>query len=153
MGAADHLEGRCHCGAVHVVLELSRRAEEIELRACQCSFCRRHGARALADIEGRALITVRKDSDLNRYRFGKRTADFLICAGCGVYIAAVTDGKVATVNVAGLDIPAFRERGAMAVDYSGESTDERLERRRARWMPVEIRIGATLAAREKEACG
>jgi hypothetical protein len=125
----------------------------MELRACQCSFCRRHGARTLADVQGRAVIESASEASIHRYRFGPWTADFLICAGCGVYIAAVTDRKVATVNVAGLDIPAFREGSAMTVDYSGETADERLQRRRAHWMPVEIRIGAALAAGEKEACG
>ena len=152
-GAAGHLEGSCHCGAVHVTLELSRAPEALELRACQCSFCRRHGARTLTDRDGRASIAVRGGHDLRRYRFGAQTADFLICGTCGVYIAAVVDGRLGTVNVAGLGIPAFETREAIPADYSGESAGDRLARRRARWMPVEMSDDAVLAARSKQACG
>ena len=152
MGGGEHHEGTCHCGAVHVTLELSRPAEAVELRACQCAFCRRHGACTMTDRDGRALIAMREAGDLCRYQFGERTADFLLCARCGVYIAAVVDGRLGTVNAAGLDIPAFREHRAVAVDYSGESGEERLRRRRARWMPMTITVGAPAPVRQKEAC-
>jgi hypothetical protein len=152
-GAAGHLEGSCHCGAVHVTLELSRAPEAVELRACQCAFCRRHGARTLTDRDGRAVIAVRGGNELRRYRFGARTADYLICGSCGVYVAAVVDDRFATINAAGLAIPAFAAREAVPADYSGESAADRLSRRRARWMPVAIDPHAPVAARQKEACG
>jgi hypothetical protein len=153
MGGAGHIEGTCHCGAVHVAIELSRPASEVELRACQCSFCRRHGARTLTDEQGQALIAVRDPRVLSHYRFGLHTADYLICRTCGTYIAAVVDGRSATVNVGGLDLAAFRDRDATPVDYSAESAGDRLNRRRSRWMPIDIRIKAIPAARQKEACG
>ena len=92
MGAGAHMSGSCHCGAVRVGVRLSRSPAEIELRACQCSFCRRHGARTFADPAGHALIESASAADIRHYRFGQRTADFLICAECGVYIAAVIEG-------------------------------------------------------------
>jgi hypothetical protein len=80
--------GGCHCGALTVTFESSRPAASIERRACQCSFCRSHSALTVSDADG----ALRIDADpaaLVRYRFGLKTADFLICARCGVYVGAI----------------------------------------------------------------
>jgi hypothetical protein len=48
------------------------------------------------------------------YSFGTRTADFLICRRCGVFIAAVSDLETvpcAVVNVNCLDAHAFYSTG------------------------------------------
>jgi hypothetical protein len=156
MGAGAHIHGSCHCGAVRVSVQLSRAPEAIELRACQCSFCRRHGARTFADPAGSAVIESETETAIHRYRFGVRTADFLLCAHCGVYIVAVIDtpgGHRATINAAGLGFAEFDGRGAVASHYDAESRDERVERRHQRWMPVDIRICTPAAVRQKEACG
>ena len=153
MGAGAHIDGSCHCGAVRVSVRLSRTPQEIELRACQCSFCRRHGARTFADPSGHALIESASAADIRHYRFGQRTADFLLCAECGVYVAAVIetpDGLRATINAAGLALPGFDGRQAVPADFGAESRAERLERRRARWMPAELRVNALTRAPEKE---
>ena len=62
----------------------------MELRACRCSFCRKHNTRAAADPKGQITITVTDPALLNRYSFGYRTAEYLLCRDCGVYVAAVT---------------------------------------------------------------
>ena len=145
MGAGAHIHGSCHCGAVRVNVRLSRTPQDIELRACQCSFCRRHGARTFADPSGHALIESASAADIGHYRFGQRTADFLLCAECGVYVAAVIetpDGLRATINAAALALPGFDGRQAVPADFGAESRAERLERRRARWMPAELRVNA-----------
>ena len=137
-------------------VRLSRTPQEIELRACQCSFCRRHGARTFADPSGHALIESASAADIRHYRFGQRTADFLICAECGVYVAAVIetpDGLRATINAAGLALPGFDGRQAVPADFGAETRAERLERRRARWMPAELRVNAPdKSARKRELC-
>src|SRR5579859_2220723 len=55
MGAI--LRGGCHCGNLGVVLETERDPRALPLRACQCSFCRRHGAVTTADPGGLLRIT------------------------------------------------------------------------------------------------
>lgn len=128
--------GGCHCGAVRVEFETAAAPADLAIRACQCSFCRGHGARTAADPQGR----VRFLGPLRRYRFGLRTADFLLCAECGVYLGALyadSDGAWATLNVNCLeDRAAFRER-AEPVSYAGESVEARAARRKARWTPAE----------------
>ena len=155
MGAGAHMSGSCHCGAVRVGVRLSRSPAEIELRACQCSFCRRHGARTFADPSGQAVIESASAASLHRYRFGARTADFLICAECGVYIAAVIEGPAgarAVINAAGLAMPEFEGREPSPAEYGTETRAERIERRHTRWMPVELRVNAAAVSCVKESC-
>ena len=135
------LTGRCHCGNLELSLETSVRPEELSLRACTCSFCRRHGARTTSDPSGRVVITVHHPDELLRYRFGLETADFLVCTRCGIYVAAVMEegsGSYATVNVNTLDAVDRFTRPATPVTYEGESAAERSARRKARWTPAVI---------------
>ena len=132
--------GHCHCGAVQVDLELSAAPEELRLRACQCSFCRPRGVKTIADPGGRAVVRASGPEALRRYRFGLRLADYLLCASCGTYVAAVqTDEQpIAVVNVGGLGVPEFEDRQAEPVDYANETPEARLARRRSYWMPIDI---------------
>jgi hypothetical protein len=148
MQTGDDIEGECHCGRVKVRVSLSRASEDFELRACQCSFCARHGARTFADPNGRAIIEAHTPEMLQRYRFGLRTADYLICTECGVYIGVLLEAggaQLVTLNAGGLDIPEFRGRPARPVNYDAETFEERVRRRLAAWMPAELRF---LAAKE-----
>jgi hypothetical protein len=74
------------------------------------------------------------------YRFGTRSADFLVCGGCGVYVGATmreTDGSWAIVNARTLDRDAAAELPpAQPMSYDGETPDARRARRRARWTPL-----------------
>jgi hypothetical protein len=143
--AGKEIKGQCHCGRVQVRVSLSRPAEEIELRSCQCSFCRRHGARTFADPNGRAVIETEGPENLRRYRFALKTADFLVCAECGIYIGVLLESEGAqlvTLNAAGLDIDSFRERAAQPVSYESEGFEERVRRRLTAWMPAEVMFPA-----------
>lgn len=137
--------GSCHCGAITAVINLSRPASEMRVRACQCGFCRPRGTRTVADAAGSVLISAASPEHLHRYRFGLKTADYLLCATCGSYIGAVQEepeGLISVINVGGLDVPAFRGIVADPVSYDGEAVVERLARRRTYWMPATIEFGA-----------
>jgi hypothetical protein len=109
------------------------------VRACQCSFCRAHAARCTSDPDGCVDFHVAKPDALVRYSFGLRTAEFLLCGSCGVYLAAVLSserGTFATVNVNTFtstipDLPA-----AEPVSYEAESREQRVARRERGWTPV-----------------
>ena len=97
--------GSCHCGSVSVEFSATRPLTDLPLGRCDCSFCRRHGARTVADPGG-ALVIRAAAGALNRYRFGLRITDFLLCATCGVYVAALIkhEGRdYATLNANMLD--------------------------------------------------
>ena len=133
------LAGHCHCGAIRVELEPGRPVGDLALRACQCGFCRRHGARTTSDPASRLHIEA-APGVLNRYRFGARAVDALLCEECGVYVASLLqsdDGRLlATLNVAGVDLEGFADRAGEPVSYDHETPDERLARRKARWTPA-----------------
>jgi hypothetical protein len=131
--------GGCHCGNVRLTLTLSMPPDQCELRECLCAFCRSHGARTAADPAGLLSFKVSDPSKLNRYRFGLETADYLICAVCGVYVAALADtsaGRRATINVNCLNDRAAFTREPVAVSYEGETQEGRLKRRAEKWTPV-----------------
>lgn len=133
--------GGCHCGNIRLQFSTDLDPSQIEVRACQCAFCIKHGSRAVADPNGQLIVSVENDARLHRYRFGLRTADYLICRDCGVYVAAVTtDGEDsrAIVIVNALDDRLRFSREPAAMDYDAESRQGRIARRQARWMPVEI---------------
>jgi hypothetical protein len=135
-------EGGCHCGNIRLGFSSAVDPRAMEVRACQCSFCRRHGSLAAADPEGLLRVHVREPADMLRYAFGLRTADYLVCRGCGVYVAAVTHDEEprAIVIVNALDDRDLFDRKPLKISYDLESRDERIARRRERWMPVEIEL-------------
>lgn len=134
------LHGACHCGQVEVVFETAMSVAGLPLRACGCSFCRRHGTKAVADPKGSLTIYV-PPNGLNRYRFGLRTADYLICRTCGAYVAAVISGngeERATLNVTATAISELADRHAEPVDYDRENVEGRRARRLTSWTPGRI---------------
>ncbi len=134
------LRGACHCGQIEVSFETAMPVDAIPLRACGCSFCRRHGTKAVADPTGRLTI-IAPASGLQRYRFGLRTADYLVCRNCGVYVAAVISGqgqRRGTLNVAGTGVSALRDRPAEPVHYDDEDVGQRRARRFSSWTPCEV---------------
>jgi hypothetical protein len=134
--------GGCHCENINVRLRLSKPPEQMPLRSCSCAFCRAHATRTLSDRDGVAEITAGDWSMVERYRFGSRTADYLLCRRCGVYVGAVCEtstGLRAVVNVNCLDDRAAFTQAPAAPDYDGEATDARLDRRATNWMPAVVR--------------
>lgn len=140
--ATDRLRqflGGCHCGNLSVVFETVRKRKDLRPRACQCSFCRAHGARTITDPAGTLRIAIADEARCSVYRFGLQTADYLICAGCGVYVAAVMhepDGIWATINVNALAKSAKFPKKAAPVSYDSEDAESRRTRRRTAWTPV-----------------
>jgi hypothetical protein len=134
------LEGTCHCGNIAIVLETEQDPRDLPLRACDCSFCRRHNARTTADPKGRARIGIQDRSLVSRYVFGLRTAQMVVCARCGVYCAAVMReaGEGWAVLNANLFLhPAF-DRPAQSMSYEGEKPEERIARRKRLWSPLTL---------------
>ena len=108
------------------------------MRACGCSFCRKHGGVYTSDPKGRLEIRIADQGCVTRYRFGTKSADFHICATCGVVpiVTSTIEGTLyAVVNVncfEGVD-PAQLDRSES--DFEGEVTETRLARRQRNWIP------------------
>jgi hypothetical protein len=132
--------GSCHCGGVTVEFETPTDPAVLDLRTCQCGFCRRHGAISVSDPKGRIRYAETRPGAMRRYQFGMKSADYILCRDCGVYLGAVMteDGKdvFATTNIRTYaDRDRFTKEPHPIV-YEAESLDARRARRRERWTPV-----------------
>ena len=128
--------GSCHCGAVSAKYETDA---PVALRRDGCGFCSSRGVKSASDPNGRLTLESRRK--LIRYRFGHKTADFLICPACGTYVAAQMEGPggpVGVLNVAGLAISELKNEPATLASLDGESVDDRIERRLSRWTPMSL---------------
>ena len=134
-------EGGCHCGSIAVAFTTAQDPTDIDVRACQCSFCRKHNALVVSDPDGQIVVTVNEPSHLSLYAFGPKTAQFAVCRRCGVYVAAVTSHEPlrAIVQVNALVDRARFTRPPRPMDFDGESRDQRIARRQSRWTPAVIR--------------
>ena len=131
------LHGQCHCGAVRVEIE-GVEAADLPLRACQCGFCRRHGAISTSHPDASIRFVSGK---LTHYRFGHRKSDYLICVECGCYVGAAVEidgARYAILNVTGVDLPGFEGRKPQPMVYDDETQEERAKRRKARWSPADL---------------
>lgn len=132
-------EGGCHCGSIEFTYTTAQLPRRWLLRACQCGFCRGHGLRATSDPHGEVQFRFIHPEYLRRYRFGLRTADFLVCKECGTCVGAVLlsgRGAQAAINVNALkELPAGLPP-ARAVSFDGESAEGRRARRAQEWTPV-----------------
>jgi hypothetical protein len=91
-----------------------------------------------SDARGQVTFHFSAPTQLQRYRFASRSADFLICRTCGVYVAAVLEtsrARFATLNVNTMGCAA-QAPAAVAVSYEGETLEDKLARREQRWTPV-----------------
>ncbi len=132
--------GGCHCGNLRYALETQLTLVQLPLRTCQCSFCRHHGARSTSDPAGHLRFEAQDAAMFTRYRFGLRTADFLICARCGIYVGALmhdAGAAFAIINANTLDEAAQLTQQSQPMDYDGEDEASRQSRRRARWSPAQ----------------
>lgn len=137
--------GACHCGAVRAEYETGA---PVRLRHDGCSFCASRGVKSASDPNG--ALTLTSAHKLTRYRFGHKTADFLICPTCGAYVATLMEGPngpVGVINVVGLQIPELKDEPATTASLEGESEADRIARRLSRWTPLTLIESLTEAAR------
>jgi hypothetical protein len=140
------LRGGCHCDSIKVVFETTDDPSALPLRACQCSFCRRHGGITTSDPAGRLVVEVRQPDQLQRYRFALGITDFLICRTCGVYVAAVMEMEGRVLGVLNVNVLEEREpfaRPPTPMEYGTEAAADREARRAKVWMPVEVQPGGS----------
>ena len=130
--------GSCHCG--NITFELLWRPEPVEIpaRACTCSFCTKHGGVWTSCPTGSLSVAVVDPSKVSRYVFGTKTAQFHICAKCGV--VPVVTSQIDGITYAVVSVNAFQDfdrallRHASAT-FDTEDEESRLARRKRNWIP------------------
>jgi hypothetical protein len=131
--------GACHCGALRFRYGTARPPQSWSVRACSCSFCRAHGVISTSDPAGTLLFSTSEEGPLQRYSFGSRSAHFLVCRNCGVYIGATMSaetGRFGIVNLRTLQPIPQGLPDPIATDFDGESLEVRLARRAKNWTPL-----------------
>jgi len=131
--------GMCHCGAIGYNYRCDEAPANWAIRACQCRFCRSHDALSASDPAASIDFEASEPTHLQRYRFGLKTADFLLCRRCGVYIGALIEtpnGRFGIINTHALTHPPADLAAPMAMHYDDEAVPGRVARREERWSPV-----------------
>jgi len=131
------INGRCHCGNIAFSLTWEPDPVEIPARACGCTFCQKHGGVWTSNPRGALQVTVRDPSARSIYNFGTKTADFHVCARCGIVpvVTSRIDGRlyaVVSVNAFEGVEPSFLRRAPATFDAEDEET--RLARRKRNWI-------------------
>ena len=132
-------DGGCHCGRIAFGMTLSRPGSDYTPRACDCSFCRKHGAAWLSDANGTLRVRLRGEPLV--YRQGSAQAEFIACAHCAVLVLVrhEHDGHThAAVNVRALD-DAEAFAAAQGASPQRLGADEKRERWSQLWF-ADVRV-------------
>ncbi len=139
MSEIRRIHGSCHCGNIRFTLDWPAAGGPIGVRACGCSFCQKHRGVWTSHPDGPVRLACDDLAKVHRYRFGTGTAEFYICANCGVAPIAASDiggSSYAVVNVNCFDDVDRADLAETATDFEGEGTDDRLARRQRNWSPL-----------------
>ena len=131
------VRGKCHCGNIAFSLTWDPDPAEIQARVCDCTFCQKHGGVWTSNPRGTLEVVIEDKNRVSRYAFATGTADFHICARCGVVpiVSCTLDGRVyAVVNVNTFDNidPAIVRKAP--ITFEGEEMGSRLARRKRNWI-------------------
>jgi len=132
------IDGSCHCGNISYTLHWPSFAGEIPVRECGCSFCRKHGGAWTSNRDSKLEVEIREQSHVSEYQFGTATAEFLICARCGVapLVTSNIDGTLyAVVNTNTFDSQEPLSFSRSSANFDGEEVSSRLARRKRNWIP------------------
>ena len=131
------ITGKCHCGNIAFTLAWDPDPAEIPARACTCTFCVKHGGVWTSKPDGALEIVVNDPAQVSNYAFSTKTAEFHICARCGVVpvvTSRIDGGLYAVVSVNAFENvdPSLVRRAPISFD--GEGEDSRLARRKRHWI-------------------
>jgi hypothetical protein len=131
------INGRCHCGNISFKLTWEPEPKEIPARACDCSFCTKHGGVWTSCNTGSLKVSVSNPSLVSKYSFGTKTAQFHICSRCGIVpvVTSQIEGRIyAVVSVNAFEgVEASLLKRAPAT-FEGENEAARLSRRTKNWI-------------------
>ena len=115
--------GSCHCGSVSFTATTDNR----KIIVCNCSICRKKGARHLRVTPAEFTLLSGEDS-LSKYQFGSKTASHYFCRRCG--IAPFTKPRSApnmiNINIQCLDTPALEDCNFEIVHFDGQNWEQAL---------------------------
>ena len=131
------IHGSCHCRNLTFELTWDPDPSEIPARACDCSFCTKHGGVWTSNPGGSLTVSVEQPSLVSKYAFGTNTAVFHICSRCGIVPVVTSDidhqlYAVVNVNAFNNVAPSLVRRAPISLD--DENVESRLARRKRGWI-------------------
>ena len=131
----NRMEGACHCGRISYRFRSRQWPAEFRLRECGCGYCVRFRGIYASDPHGELDLALA--GPVIKYVQGTGTAEFYVCATCGIMPAAVSrieGSDYAVVNARCADAFAPYLASAEPVNFDAESTEQRLARRVRSWI-------------------
>ena len=132
------ISGSCHCGNIRLWFERPAEPTAIAVRACGCTFCRKHQGLWTSHPGGSFTLDIAEAARVTDYRFGTRSATFHVCAQCGVVpivTCNIDSRRYAVLNANAFSDVDRSEFVVAAADFEAESIEERLARRLRNWTP------------------
>jgi hypothetical protein len=132
------IAGSCHCGNIRFTFDRPGTDAAIPVRACGCELCTKHRGIWTSHPQGRFSLEIRDTGKASQYRFGTKTADFHVCTVCGVIpivTCSIEGARYAVVNANTFDNVDRSQLTVSPADFEGETTENRLARRRRNWTP------------------
>lgn len=131
------IQGQCHCGNIAYALTWPDGAAEIPARACDCTFCKKHGGVWTSHPNAGLRVSIKERSDVSVYAFGTETAQFHVCRRCGVVpvVTCELDERLyAVVNVNTFNTGSAVNLQRSATTFEDEDVASRLARRKQNWI-------------------
>lgn len=129
----------CKCGSLGYRFSTAIPPFQWQVRKCICSFCsEQRNHLHVSDPSGQVSYQISGLANLHRYQFSTKTADFLTCSNCNIYLGAimsVQDTSFAVLNAEIIDLPMTLAKPIL-VSFDGETAKQRIRRRSERWTPV-----------------
>jgi hypothetical protein len=131
------IHGSCHCGNIAFDLTWEPDPLEIPARACDCTFCTKHGGLWSSNPAGSLTVVLQQRALVSHYSFGTGTAVFHVCGRCGitpVVTSVIDDHLYAVVSVNAFTNVAQSLLRRAPASFEAEGVESRLERRKRNWI-------------------
>ncbi|MGI9236880.1 MAG: GFA family protein [Woeseiaceae bacterium] len=137
-GEHIRIDGACHCRNIRFVLSWPETGADVPVRICSCSFCQKRAGSWTSHPGAELAAEIGDLARVSKYRFGTKTADFYVCANCGVvpFVTSMIDGDLyAVVNVLSFENSDALPLVHSSTDFDAEDSESRLDRRKHNWIP------------------
>jgi hypothetical protein len=129
----------CNCGNFSIEWETKLNAHVA--RTCGCDYCLSQQGEFVSDSSSTVKYTVFEKPLYQIIQHGHNTASFHECKNCGVIVVTSEIGKetYCVLNAKALGLAGY-SLDPVVKDYSAESVQDRLARRKKYWCKVLMRI-------------
>lgn len=130
------IHGGCYCGNITFECHTQNDPKTFKPRACDCDFCKKHGAAYISDPNGKLIFHVKESQWLHKFKqpHSDQLAEFLICFHCGVLSGVIYRDKNNTIGaINGLAVEGVSFDEKVSVSPKKLSAKEKVERWRQNW--------------------